>query len=625
MMVLITLITGALRAAALRFPPALTDEAFTFWRVCGSLGQMLDCLRDDAFVPLHYEIVWGLTKWLGPDIWVMRLPSAAAGTLMPYAVYRLGRLIGGRRVGVAAAAVAGSSEFIAYFARNAKMYMPAWTLMTLALGSLLFFARGWKGTRSRRLAWLTFVFFGMGATGMHAVVCIPLAMSPMVGMVWARRRRWMVLLLVSVGTAIVMAGPVIYYSAINTWFKNAGGLSGRSEDGPAEHDNGLMWIGSWQAGRSAQNVLTECLSAYTCGIEWPSDGETINDRLAKAIHGTAENVMLGLVVFAAIAVITAAVRGGVDVGLAPMVSALLLIALPFYAFYLRSYRSLAAPWRLGPIAWVVAGATCFAVLVSGRRGRIWRRFSKTGAWLVILTAVLTLAWAGARYAYAHAPVDTDGLVRWNPLWMPRYSGFVAPLLCVVIGGIIAGNPIRALRWIVGGSVIGLNIWLTMLALRIHSEVPWPQIVRDVVAASHGQSAPGVNGGEKWAVAMDWVVWPGQGFMNILPAPYYALVRAEGIDIDQPGFRQGQTWPYRPGPVVREALGKLQYQPARFISMMQANRRLDKIVLWRSARGSEIDETIPNGWHAVETSRYTVRFVWDWQTTATYERVVLMKD
>jgi 4-amino-4-deoxy-L-arabinose transferase-like glycosyltransferase len=624
-MVLITLIAAGLRAAALRFPPALTDEAFTFWRVCGSLGQMLDCLRDDAFVPLHYEIVWALTKWLGTDVWVMRLPSAIAGILMPYAVYRLGRLVGGRRVGVAAAAVAASSEFIAYFARNAKMYMPAWTLMTLALGSLVFFARARKGTRSRRLAWLTFVFYGVAATGMHAVVCIPVAMSPLVAMAWARRRLWLVLLLASLGTAIIMAAPAIYYSAINTWFKNAGGLSGRSEDGPAQRDNGLMWIQSWQSGRSSQNVLTECLSAYTCGIEWPSDNETLDDPLANAIHQTAEYVMLGLVAFAAMAVVAAALRGGRGVDVAPMVMALLLIALPFYAFYLRSYRSLAAPWQLGPIAWAVCASSCFTVFASGRRRRIWQRFARMARWLLILFAVLTVVWAGARYAYAHAPLDADGLPRWNPLWMPRYSGFVAPLLCVVIGGIVAATPIRAVRWIIAGGVIGLNLWLTALALHADSEVPWPQILQDVVAVSRGESAPSINRDERWAVAMDWVQWSGQPFMSILPSPYYDLMRAEGIAVGPPGFRSGQTWPYRVGPVVRQAMAGLRYQPARFISIMQANRRLDKIILWRSTHGSQIEESTPRGWHAVETTRYTVRFVWDWQTIAKYERVVLVKD
>jgi hypothetical protein len=80
-----------------------------------------------------------------------------------------------------------------------------------------------------------------------------------------------------------------------------------------------------------------------------------------------------------------------------------------------------------------------------------------------LTVALTITWAAARYAYARAPLDANGLPRWNPLWMPRYSGFAAPLWCVVIGGVIAATPTRFLRWMMGAAALGLNLWLTLLS------------------------------------------------------------------------------------------------------------------------------------------------------------------
>src|SRR5271170_6885477 len=60
-LVLLTALSGLLCFNRLSFPPLFIDECFTYWRVCGRLNQLLDTLRNDAFVPLHYELL----NWIG--------------------------------------------------------------------------------------------------------------------------------------------------------------------------------------------------------------------------------------------------------------------------------------------------------------------------------------------------------------------------------------------------------------------------------------------------------------------------------------------------------------------------------------------------------------------------------
>src|SRR5271170_7394616 len=53
----LTGLSGALCFNRLSYPSMLIDECFTYWRTCGTLGELLDTLRNDAFMPLHYELL----------------------------------------------------------------------------------------------------------------------------------------------------------------------------------------------------------------------------------------------------------------------------------------------------------------------------------------------------------------------------------------------------------------------------------------------------------------------------------------------------------------------------------------------------------------------------------------
>ena len=89
-LVAITVFSALLCFIRLSTPPPLTDEAFTFWRTCGSFSQMLDTLRLDAFMPLHYQIVWVAMKLFGQDIWALRLWGPRLSFSLVALIYRSG-------------------------------------------------------------------------------------------------------------------------------------------------------------------------------------------------------------------------------------------------------------------------------------------------------------------------------------------------------------------------------------------------------------------------------------------------------------------------------------------------------------------------------------------------------
>ena len=597
-------IGALLRGIAIDHTPALTDEAFTSWRTCGTFGQMLDALRDDAFVPLHYQIVWCLTRALGQGIWVLRLPAAIAGVVMPFAVGRLARVLFGRRAMRPATLLALVSPYFALFARNAKMYMPAWLMLALALGSILVFAR----TR-RRLPLLTFTCFGVAAGGLHSIVLLPLAFAPLLALVWARRRRWAATLVATLATAIVFVAPAIYYVAFNRWFTLAGGLSRTVDGKPAPHDNGLGWIDMWQLFRTPANVLLECLTSFLVNVEWPSVSPTrlphTSTLAGKVLALTIATLGFGALLSIASLIALLVRRASSDRG-RRSVLVVVLIALPLYLFYLRSFRSLAAPWQVESSAWIVV-AIVFAMLARRRstdRRSLPRRIVDALGWLSVSAAVLTLAWAGAKIAYARSPLDGYGQPTWNSLWMPRYAAIVAAPLLATLGGAVATLPTRTLRAITLALFCVSGIAMTLLSQVRATQPPTPTYCRDLVSATRDAGTRVARDG-----ADATFLFPS------LPGPYYDLVRAAEFDVDPLTFRVGNQWPYRPGPAVAALKRRLTALPATKAAF--ADPAATRVIIWSTRH----EPTASAAW-AVERADHLEWFtVTEWEQWNECWRVV----
>ena len=145
-LLLLTLAAGAFRFATLDRPPLWGDEALTYSRVIGSFADLLDILRYDGFMPLHYEIYWWLQHGLPIDLHhqlaphlvltpkVMRIVPALCGTLMVPAMYFAAVQIASRRAALLAAAFAAVSAYLMGYSHDAKMYIQTWLFVTLNLG-----------------------------------------------------------------------------------------------------------------------------------------------------------------------------------------------------------------------------------------------------------------------------------------------------------------------------------------------------------------------------------------------------------------------------------------------------------------------------------------------------------
>src|SRR5579872_7281195 len=307
----LTVFSGFLCFNRLSVPSMLIDECFTYWRTCGSLGDLLDTLRNDAFMPLHYELLnwvrqgfplgWGYRVvpggiWLTPT--AMRFFPAMCGTAMTPVMYFLGRQLFNRRTALIAAAFIACSGYGLFFSRNAKMYMPAWMLETLSIACFLWWVRTWK-----RVAWLWWIWAGIAAAGFHAIVLLLLPLSPLYFLSVGKFRGWRAPMLV-IGMGIILVGPGIYYGFYNRWTEKSGGLVPGVVGEPAPDANwgssGLNWL---EAPENSVGLPFRALNNYLSGFDWGSFDDLANpaplvQRYSKAMIALAA-VTYGLFVLGA--------------------------------------------------------------------------------------------------------------------------------------------------------------------------------------------------------------------------------------------------------------------------------------------------------------------------------------
>ena len=584
------------------------------------MSQMFDTLRYDGFMPLHYEIVWLLTRPLGHAIWVLRLPSLLAGVALPAAVYAAARPMVGRRAGVYAAAMTAASAFFAYFEHNAKMYACAWLMMTLAVACLLRFA-----LTGRRLAWLGFVFFGVAAGGLYALTAGVLGLAPLIAAGAARRRILARAALATLGVGIIAAAPIVYYTALNHWLDTSGGLSNSVHGANAPHDNGLMWIGDWQSGRSPANTLLSSVSSYLFGYELPVSADDVaGDPVARRVYDTAWWAMVAVAAVVIVAVVRAAIHGGHLLrrrGAAWTLA--LLIFLPLYGFYLRCFTDLLPPWALLPGG--VVGTLVIVVIaimsVAGVLRRGWplrqpvrAQAIRTAILVAAIGLLMFLLWLATWWQYRQELAA--GQVHWNNLWMPRYAGVVAPFLLIALAAALDRLPSRPLRWLAIAAFLGLNLVVTIAWATVETEWPGPEFSRD-------QADTIAHEGDRMLVA--WAHNAKDHGMPPLPSPYYQLAQAAGAELDPPGFRYKVSWPFFPGPAMRDLLERVRQLPAGAVRRPKNLVGVDRIFYWRTLEAQPADPPAIPGFTLMSQTLHHVHFVWTWFDRGTYERLEYVRD
>jgi mannosyltransferase len=120
---MLTLLGFLLRLTLLGKQSLWYDEAFSLavaradWPV---FWQAL--LSDGVHPPGYYLVLRGCLDLFGASEFALRFTSVIASTLVIPLIWRLGQLLGGRRLGLAAAALVAVNPFAIWYAQEARMY-----------------------------------------------------------------------------------------------------------------------------------------------------------------------------------------------------------------------------------------------------------------------------------------------------------------------------------------------------------------------------------------------------------------------------------------------------------------------------------------------------------------------
>lgn len=152
-MMALLLVGFGLRLHGLGFQSFWTDEAFSWLVGLLPLDQGLNwILADFVHPPLYYLVLRSVMR-VGQSEFVLRLPSAMAGTIAIPLMYKLGVEMAGplekrRSAGLLAAALLTVNPFQIWFSQEARQYQ---LVLLLAIPTMYFFQRvvagksGWRG------------------------------------------------------------------------------------------------------------------------------------------------------------------------------------------------------------------------------------------------------------------------------------------------------------------------------------------------------------------------------------------------------------------------------------------------------------------------------------------------
>ena len=119
-------------------PSLCDDEIKTAIRINHSFLDTICLIRHSPIPPLHYALLNLWVRGFGNGEWALRFPSALFSGLTIIVIYKLGKELFSKSVGLIAALLLTFSPFAVNYAQNAKMYALYWFLTAL---SFLFFFR----------------------------------------------------------------------------------------------------------------------------------------------------------------------------------------------------------------------------------------------------------------------------------------------------------------------------------------------------------------------------------------------------------------------------------------------------------------------------------------------------
>ena len=661
---LVTALGAALRFWSLWRPAFWIDEAAVYRRICGTLSDTLERIADSGFTPLHYLLYWAIKQFATMTPFVMRTPTAIAGTAMVPAMYWLAlRTVRSRPKALAVALFTACGAYPLVYSRDAKMYIECWSLVTISTACLLW----WLDAR-RWYAWLGWWLSGALALGFHATAAMVVLVQAIMFVThshWRRvcfstpaENRGGVLKhilrglapvgLFVAGLMLIVAPTVVYYSTFNRYPERV------NKDWDT---SGLKWIEMVNGGRDATQMLRLMATTYLSAWDWPLrwDARAMDQRLLWWLT-TGAIVMYAIIGVGAfpwrrkdrtrevgrplLADIdaerrsppadlvvrgSAASRPGVadlpeELSAVPWRPLLWIgawLILPTYGVYCASTQDAWAPWTW--FTFVREYPQWFALAAAvGAVGLWWR----SATWrLALLKLAATIAIAATLFALC-VLIQLVTPTQPSSVWVPRYLGVIWPAYAIAVGALVMRLPTRPVRWIVIAMLIGVN--LTRHAAFVHfayAEPPTEMIAADLLAARDPASQTRTYLG----VRNRWLVGPADQFFSpVLPYYVYALGGSHVRPKDYP-----TQW-------VREFNVKMQAFPTNVAAPQDLARgevpaQLKRVIVWhewsRLAPGQRdaLLTKLGKGWTFAGEQTWLVYDRWTWRPTYTISRRVYERE
>ena len=150
-----------LLAAALRVQPLAeslwVDELHTAWCAVGPLTEVASRAAIGNQSPIYFWLQWMLATILGPSEFTLRLPSFAAGSLLPLASFLIARRCGVGGAGLVAAALIAIDPQSIFYATEARPYALVQLLAVIHIALTLESAQ--RPTRRLRAGWVAVAAF----------------------------------------------------------------------------------------------------------------------------------------------------------------------------------------------------------------------------------------------------------------------------------------------------------------------------------------------------------------------------------------------------------------------------------------------------------------------------------
>lgn len=644
-------LAGGLRFWKLESPGIWGDEAATYGRVNGSYVELLEVLQFDGFMPLHYQLYWLLARVLVLEPWWMRFWPALTGLLTVPAVYLLARQLMGRPASWLASLLAATSAYLLYYSRDAKMYAPLWLFVTLSTACFL----AWAGSShtgdptrrlSRRLWFWGWVGASMAAVGIHAPALLITAVQPLMLPAMTARASTPLrakLLPLTLGLALIVAGPAVHYGYFNRWHEQIRQFGWGASM--------LQWVEWYNRGRDLPQLVRFTATAYAVGWEWPDrpqERDLVDPQWMRRFEwlciALGVGLLLGVLPWRRLGRWCRIGRGRAppagessppgdqrhpDSISWPGVWVVAVWAIvPAYGVYCVSVSSPAPPWAIfgflasNPWLVLITGLASVGALLS------MRRWQEIGIALLLILLLLALGIAIYAGVWIHRHYTTD-LATWsiiergrekppNMLWMPRYLGVMYPAVLLAAAALLIRLPV-GLRELVVVGVVLVNLANFAVKVVTDPEPPVGQIIAELWEDRRAAERGAVRRLTFLQSPFGPGFEPGTGTISGPVGRYYYSLRLP-VPLSPPEFRE--DWR-----VVERGLAvNTDLRPRAVAERVQrAGPTLERVVLWergdaRATAGRDpLRNVLGSEWTLVQTDTFNTFDHWTWRRLAQIRR------